>query len=185
MIEGERERGLRHDRARGVGDRDVQLPRAVVDARDETQPAGERHERRAAAAARGERRVQQARGRQLFDDVRDRGGREPGAAGELDLREAAVALQRLDDARAIGLAQRGLRARRGITACHRSHCSPPPRSWIGRGDSPDRPRVRGCSGRSRGVARTSIGTPCTPSSRRSAPHCRRTPSPPMPRRSSG
>ena len=102
VVERERDRALRHDRAGRIGDRDVQLARAEVHAGDQAELAGERDEGRAAAAARGERRVEQAGCRQLLDDVRHRCGGQAGAAGELDLREPPVPLQRLDKPGSVG-----------------------------------------------------------------------------------
>ena len=91
-----------HDRAGGVGDRDVQLARAEVHAGDESELAGERDERRAAAAARGERGVQESGCRQLLDDVRHRRGRESGAAGQLDLSQPPMPFERLDEPGSVG-----------------------------------------------------------------------------------
>ncbi len=51
VVEGERDRALRHDRAGRIGDRDVQLAGAEVHPGDESQLAGERDEGRPAAAA--------------------------------------------------------------------------------------------------------------------------------------
>ena len=69
---------------------------------DESELAGERDERRAAAAARGERGVEQPGCGQLLDDVRHRRGREAGAAGQLDLGQPPVTFQRLDKPGSVG-----------------------------------------------------------------------------------
>ena len=60
VIEREGERGLRHHGAGRVGDRDVQLPRAEVHARDQAELTRQRDECRAPAAARGDGSVQQS-----------------------------------------------------------------------------------------------------------------------------
>ena len=102
VVEGERERALRDDRAGRVGDRDVQLARAEVDAGDEAELARERDEGRPAAAARGEGGVQQSRGGELLDDVRHRRGGEAGASRQLDLRQPPMTFQRLDKPGSVG-----------------------------------------------------------------------------------
>ncbi len=63
VVERERRVVLGDDGAADVGDRDVQVPAREVQAGDEAELAGERDLDRAAAAARGDRRVQQTRGR--------------------------------------------------------------------------------------------------------------------------
>ena len=102
VVEGEGDGALRDDRAGRVGDRDVQLARAEMDAGDESELAGERDERRAAAAARGEGGVQQPGGGELLDDVRHRRGGEAGASRQLDLSQPPVAFQRLDEPGSVG-----------------------------------------------------------------------------------
>ena len=72
---------------------------------DEAEVAGEGHLLGAAAAARGGRRVQDAGGRQLLDDVGHGGRGQAGDAGQLDLRERATLLDGADDPRPVGFTQ--------------------------------------------------------------------------------
>ena len=108
------------DLARDVTEGDPQLPHTDVDADGETDPAGDRDHLRPAAAAGGVAGVDDPRGEQLLDDRRDRRRGQSRRPGELDLREPAVAMDRLDDEAAVGLAQRGLRARSWPHALPRS-----------------------------------------------------------------
>ena len=80
----------RGDQAVGRSDRDLHRPAAVADARRELHGAG---------------RVE------LLDEVGDGRGAQPGDAGDLDLGQRTVLAHGIQDAQAVHLAQRGLRAR--------------------------------------------------------------------------
>ena len=110
LVDVERLRALGEDRARQVGDRDVDLLVAEVDAEHEAGGAVERQQRRRPAllrhAARSAGRLvldDQAAGLQLGDERRDRRARQARQAGEVGAARAAAAAQRVEQLTPIAL----------------------------------------------------------------------------------
>ena len=110
LVDVERLRALGEDRARQVGDRDMDLLVAEVDAEHEPGGAVERQQRRRPAllghaVGVGGRLVldDEAAGLQLGYERRDRGAREAGQAGEVGAAGAPAAAQRVEQLTPIAL----------------------------------------------------------------------------------
>ncbi|BDZ40450.1 hypothetical protein GCM10025863_30640 [Microbacterium suwonense] len=105
VIPRERHVVLAEDGAVDIGDEHAQLARGDVDASDQSDRAGERHESGTTPAADAGGGAQHSRCGQLLDDVRHGCRREPRRRRQLDLRETALLLDRGHDATSIGFTQ--------------------------------------------------------------------------------
>jgi hypothetical protein len=88
-----------------VGQGQPQVPGRDVDAGDQAEAVWQRHPQGAASARGARGGVQGAGGDEFLDDVRHGRGAEAGRTGQLDLRQAAVALDRRHDTTPVGFTQ--------------------------------------------------------------------------------
>ena len=102
VVPGQRHVVLGDDGVGDIGERDTQVPGREVHADDEPECVRQGDVLGPAAGADALRGVQDAGGRELLDDVRDRRGGEARGAGQLDLRQAAVLLDGVDDPGSVG-----------------------------------------------------------------------------------
>jgi hypothetical protein len=102
MVFGERHIVLGDHRSRDIRERNSHVPCRNMHACDDAESTRESDVLGAPTAARGHRRVQDRRCRELFHDVGNRRRRQACSASQLHLSQPAVPLDRIDDAGPVG-----------------------------------------------------------------------------------